>query len=29
MSEVKEKLVGEMDETEFNALIEWFIEREV
>jgi len=28
MSEAREKLVGEMNETEFNALIERFIERE-
>jgi len=28
MSEASEKLVGEMNETEFNALIERFIERE-
>jgi len=26
MSEAREKLVGEMNETEFNALIERFIE---
>ena len=28
MPEAREKLVGEMNETEFNALIERFIERE-
>jgi hypothetical protein len=28
MPEAREKLVGEMNETEFNALIEKFIERE-